>query len=127
MYKTILFIASILAALSVALGAFGAHALEGLLTEKYQKTFETAVRYQMYHSLALFVCGILYYLQPNKFVLAATKLFIVGIVLFSGSLFLLVYFQLRQITDLNFLGAITPLGGISFMSGWICLALGVKK
>jgi len=127
MHKTILSIASIFAALSVAFGAFGAHALEGLLTEKYQRTFETAVRYQMYHSLGLFICGVLYYLQPNKLFNAASKLFVAGILLFSGSLYLLVVFQLKHINNLNFFGAITPFGGISFITGWICLALGIQK
>jgi uncharacterized membrane protein YgdD (TMEM256/DUF423 family) len=127
MYKSVLFFAAILAAFSVAIGAFGAHALDGLLTEKFQKIYETAVRYQMYHSLALCICGILLYLKPNKFFKLASNLFIVGTILFSGSLYLLVFFQLKQISNFNFIGAITPLGGICFISGWICLALGTKK
>ncbi len=127
MYKNILFIAAIFAATAVALGAFGAHALDGLLNERFAKAYESAVRYQMYHALALLLCGVLMYTKPHKLFSIASKLFIVGIFLFSGSLYLLVFFSLKQITNLNFVGAITPLGGICFISGWICLALGAKK
>ena len=127
MYKNILFIAAIFAAAGVALGAFGAHALDGLLNERFTKAYESAVRYQMYHSIALLFCGVLLYIKPHKLFSIASKLFVAGILLFSGSLYLLVFFYLQHITSLNFVGAITPLGGICFISGWICLALGAKK
>jgi hypothetical protein len=127
MYKNIFFIASIFAATAVALGAFGAHALDGLLNERFTKAYESGVRYQIYHSLALLFCGVLLYIKPNKLISIASKLFVAGIILFSGSLYLLTVFYLQHITNLNFIGAITPLGGICFISGWICLALGAKK
>ncbi len=127
MYKNILIAAAIFAALSVALGAMGAHALEGLLNDRFQKAFETAARYQMYHSIALAICGILLYLKPNKMFSLAAKLFIAGIILFSGSLYLLTFFYLQKITSLNIVGAITPLGGLCFIAGWICFALAVRK
>ena len=127
MYKSVLIIAAVFAALSVALGAMGAHALEGLLNDRFQKAFETAARYQMYHSIALAICGILLYLKPNNLFSLATKLFIAGIILFSGSLYLLTFFYLQKITSLNFIGAITPLGGLCFIAGWICIALGARK
>lgn len=127
MYKNILFIGAIFAATAVALGAFGAHALDGLLNERFTKAYESAVRYQMYHALALLFCVVLLHIKPHKLFSLATKLFIIGILLFSGSLYLLVFFYLQHITQLNFIGAITPLGGICFISGWICLALGAKK
>lgn len=127
MYKSILVLASIFAALSVALGAMGAHALEGLLNDRFQKAFETAARYQMYHSIALAICGILLYLKPNTLFSLASKLFIAGIILFSGSLYLLTFFSLQKITSFNFVGAITPLGGLCFIAGWICIALGARK
>ncbi len=127
MYKNIFFVASISAAIAVALGAFGAHALDGLLNDRFTKAYESAVRYQLYHSLALLSCGVMLYLKPNKYFAIATKFFIAGIFLFSGSLYLLTFFYLKQISNLNFVGAITPLGGICFISGWICLALGAKN
>ncbi len=127
MYKKIFFVATISAALSVALGAMGAHTLENLLSDKMQKTFETAARYQMYHSIALSITAILLYLKPNNLLKWAANLFITGIILFSGSLYLLVYFFLQKTTSFNFFGAITPLGGLCFMAGWICLAFGIKK
>jgi uncharacterized membrane protein YgdD (TMEM256/DUF423 family) len=127
MYKKVFIIASILAALSIALGAMGAHALENLLSEKMQKTFETAARYQMYHSIALAICGVLLFIKPNNYLKLAVKLFIAGIILFSGSLYLLVFFYLQKTSSFNFFGAITPLGGLSFIAAWICLAIGVKK
>lgn len=127
MYKKVLMLAAVFAALSVALGAIGAHALESLLNDRFQKAFETAARYQMYHSIALAICGILIYLKPNKLFAIAIKLFIAGIVLFSGSLYLLTFFYIQKITSLHFIGAITPLGGLCFIAGWICLAMGAKK
>jgi len=127
MFKNLFFTAAIFAALSVVLGAMGAHALENMLSEKMQKTFETAARYQMYHSIALCITGILIYLKPNNLFNWAAKLFITGIILFSGSLYLLVFFYVQQITSFNFFGAITPIGGICFLAAWVCLALGIKK
>lgn len=127
MHKNIISIAAIFAAVSVAMGAFGAHALDGLLTEKWQKSYETAARYLMYHSFALLVCGILQYIKPNKFVGIAAKLFVAGIILFSGSLFTLVFLNFKNISSFNVIGAITPIGGICFIAAWICLALGTNK
>lgn len=127
MHKKILILAAVFAALSVALGAIGAHALENLLNERFQKAFETAARYQMYHSLALAICAILIYFKPNNLIAMAAKLFIAGIILFSGSLYLLTFFYLQKITSLNFIGAITPLGGLCFIVGWVCVALGARK
>ena len=127
MYKNVLIMAAIFAALSVALGAMGTHALEGLLNDRFQKAFETAARYQMYHSIALTICGILLYLKPNNLFSLAAKLFIAGIILFSGSLYLLTIFYLQKTTSFNFVGAITPLGGLCFIAGWICFAFAVRK
>lgn len=127
MYKKILILSAIFAALSVALGALGAHALEGLLNERFQKAFETAARYQMYHSIALAICAILMFNKPNNFFVIASKLFVAGIVLFSGSLYLLTFFYLQKITSFSFIGAITPIGGLCFIAGWISIALGARK
>lgn len=122
-----LFIASCLAALSVILGAFGAHALHDKLQPKLLLTFETAVRYQMYHAFAIAMCGICYHLFNHKKILLAFKFFIVGIILFSGSLYALCLLSLNYGDTFNFLGAVTPLGGLSFISGWLLLAFSMYK
>ena len=115
-------IASILGALSVAGGAFGAHALKGQLTETALGSFETGIRYQMYHVLALLVVALLIKQSPNAALLtAAGWCFLAGIVLFSGSLYGL------SLGNLKALGPVTPLGGVAFMAGWICLAIGSAK
>ncbi len=113
---------SILALLAVALGAFGAHGLQSRLTPDLLQTFETAVRYHMYHALALLAAGLAIARWPGSGLgVAAGYLFILGIVLFSGSLYLLAW------TGVRWLGAITPLGGVAFIAGWACLALGAWR
>ena len=115
--------AAIFGALAVIFGAFGAHALEELLVSTGRlDTFETAVNYHFYHTLALLLIGILYRLYPDKKRLAYSAIFfIVGILIFSGSLYILC---LSQVT---WLGAITPLGGLSFIIGWVMLLLSFGK
>lgn len=97
------------------------------MTDKLQKAYETAARYQMYHSIVLLCCGFLQYQNTAKCFTYAAKLFVWGMVLFCGSLYLLVIFHLLQITNLNFIGAITPLGGACLIAGWVCLAMGARK
>ena len=110
---------SISGGLAVALGAFGAHALKARLTPDLLATFETGVRYQMYHALALLVVAIALARVPASGLLnAAGWLFVVGTLLFSGSLYVLCFTQKR------WLGAVTPFGGLAFIAGWACLALG---
>ena len=111
-------VASLLSALAVGLGAFGAHALRARLDERMLANFETGVRYHFYHALALIavVVAIKYWPNSNLPNLAGW-LFIVGIVIFSGSLYLM------ALTGARWLGAITPIGGVAFIAGWICLAL----
>ena len=118
MERTFFILAALLGALSVALGAFGAHALESRISTDLIQTFETAVRYQFFHVFALFavVMAIGRWPQSNLPPIAGW-LFILGIVIFSGSLYALVG------TGIRTLGAITPLGGVAFIAGWICLAL----
>jgi uncharacterized membrane protein YgdD (TMEM256/DUF423 family) len=109
-------LASLLAALAVALGAFGAHALRRRLPQDRLETFETAARYQMYHALALLSVGsFTSSLARPALALAAGWFFLAGIVLFSGSLYLLVLSNNRR------WGAIAPLGGLCFIAGWVCL------
>mgnify|MGYP000900534638 CR=1 FL=1 len=118
--KIILVSGSVLGFLSVALGAFGAHALKDfLISNQRLATYETAVQYQMYHSLALVATGILGQLFPKSDFGWVGLLFLGGIFVFSGSLFILCA------TGIRWLGAITPLGGISFLAAWLWLAIKV--
>ncbi len=103
------------AALAVAAGAFGAHALRERLEPRALEIFETGARYQMYHALAMILAGLL----AARGVAGATTagwLFLAGIAIFSGSLYAL------SLTDVKVLGAITPLGGVAFLAGWLWLA-----
>ena len=127
MQKKILKTAAVLGALSVILGAFGAHALKQLISDKNLQTFETGVRYQFYHVIALFITGILYKDFTNNYLQWAGRLFCLGILLFSGSLYLLSFIELTDMTGLKWVGAITPLGGVCFIIAWLLLALGISK
>ncbi len=114
--------AAILGGLAVAIGAFGAHALKNILTENNRlDTFETAVRYHFYHVLVLLATGILMQQSDNKNLGFAALFFVLGIIIFSGSLYTLC------LTGVRWLGAVTPLGGVLFIAGWVMLALGVAK
>lgn len=107
--------------LSVMLGAFGAHALRGKLEPRMLEIFETGVRYQMYHAFALFVVAWAISQWPGVWLQIAGWLFVAGIFVFSGSLYGL------TLTGTRMLGAITPLGGLMFLAGWLCLVWGVIK
>ncbi|MBR2647829.1 MAG: DUF423 domain-containing protein [Sediminibacterium sp.] len=126
MLKTKMLIGTILAALAVALGAFGAHGLKSYADETTLITFETAVRYQFYHAFAVLIAGILFKFFPDKKVKNACTFFIVGICLFSGSLYTITILKINAITSFNFIGTITPVGGLSFILGWLFLALGIN-
>lgn len=104
--------------LGVALGAFAAHSLKTTLDPAMLTVFETGVRYQMYHAFALFAAAWGFTHWRARAFAVAGGLFVVGIVLFSGSLYLLAF------TGTRWLGAITPLGGLAFLAGWLCLAGG---
>ena len=123
MHKSILFTAAIFGALSVAFGAFGAHALKAVLSEAALNTYETAVRYQFYHVFALALTGILYPFYPNAWIKNASRLFVAGIVFFSGSLYLLTYGTATG-QSFRWAGPVTPLGGVMLMLGWISLGIG---
>ena len=118
-----LLIAAILGFLAVAAGAFGAHGLEGRLDAGDMAIFETAVRYQMYHALALLGVAILVQQasKPSRALTVAGWLFIAGTVVFSGSLYFLV------LTGPRWLGAITPIGGVALLAGWVCLAVAALR
>jgi uncharacterized membrane protein YgdD (TMEM256/DUF423 family) len=105
----------------VAAGAFGAHALRVRLSPEYLGIFETAARYQMYHALGLIAAAWAVARWPGALPQWAAWLFLAGTVLFSGSLYAL------ALTGVRWLGAITPLGGIAFLAGWLCLFLAVRR
>ena len=126
MHKKFLFIAALLGSISVAAGAFAAHGLKQIFPPDIIQIFETAVRYQFYHVFALLAVGILYQNFPGKFLQWAGNLFIAGIILFSGSLYLLCYVKYAELGML-WLGAITPFGGLCFIAGWVMIGVGVMK
>ena len=119
MNRTFLLIGALAGFTGVAGGAFGAHALRGHLTPDMLTVFETGVRYQMYHALALLATGLLAARLDKWLITMAGWLFTAGIVLFSGSLYAL------ALTGAPGLGAITPIGGVLLLLGWACLALAV--
>ena len=119
--------AALLGALAVVSGAFGAHALKQLLSEKYLATFETAVRYQFYHVFALVAVGILFKEFPNNYLLWSGRLFCYGILIFSGSLYLLTLPEAIGQQGFKWLGAITPIGGLCLIAGWILMAIGMAN
>lgn len=121
--KQIIQTAAVFGAIAVAIGAFGAHGLKEILAETgREETFETAVQYHFYHSLAIFIVGVLLLIKPNWTQLkTAAVLMVVGILIFSGSLYLL------SLTGITWLGAITPFGGVAFIAGWIMVFLAASK
>ena len=127
MHKGFLRTAAVLGVLAVTLGAFGAHGLKKIVPPETLGTFETGVRYQFYHTLALLAIAILFEKFPLRSIRYAGICFITGIVLFSGSLYLLTLLQATNTVGLRGIGAITPIGGVFFIVGWICLFLGVGK
>ena len=127
MHRGYLTTAFVLAAVTVALGAFGAHKLADVAPEKAVKTFETAVRYQFYHVIALALTGILYNSYRNKWVRTSGMFFLLGIFLFCGSLYLLTLSMAIESADFKWVGPITPVGGVFFILGWIYLAVGIRN
>ncbi|MFQ5684046.1 MAG: DUF423 domain-containing protein [Candidatus Binatia bacterium] len=107
--------------LAVALGAFGAHGLKDRISPEMLNIFEVGVRYHFFHALALLAVGCAITRWPGASVVAAGWFFLVGTLIFSGSLYLL------SLTGMRWLGAITPIGGVAFLTGWLLLAWGVWR
>lgn len=112
-----MFVGALMGFVGVGLGAFGAHGLKGRLPAEMLAVFETGVRYQMYHALALLVLGALMSRLEGRAVVVAGWSFTAGILIFSGSLYAL------ALSGVTMLGAITPIGGVAFLIGWIALAI----
>ena len=126
MHRSFLSIASVLGAIAVELGAFGAHALKRMVSDVAVSIFETGVRYQFYHVFALAIIGILCRDFPNKWMFWAGNLFITGIILFSGSLYVLTYAKAAVKPGFDWVGIITPFGGLAFIAGWISMLVGIR-
>lgn len=121
MDRSFFFLGSISAFLAVAAGAFGAHALKTRLEPDLFNVFEVGARYHMYHALALLAVAWAATRWPGPAVSVSGWLFVIGTVLFSGSLYAL------SLTGVRWLGAVTPFGGLAFLAGWACLAWGVWR
>jgi len=112
-----MFIGALMGFVGVGLGAFGAHGLRGRLSPEMLSVFETGVRYQMYHALALLAVALMMSRVEGRLVVIAGWSFTAGILIFSGSLYAL------ALTGVTTLGAITPIGGVAFLAGWVALAI----
>lgn len=116
MDRTFLLVGAVAAFLGVTLGAFGAHGLRGRISPEMLSVFQTGVQYHMYHALALILVSVMMGRMSGWLIQTAGWAFVAGILLFSGSLYVL------AITGITVLGAVTPLGGVAFLIGWACLA-----
>lgn len=126
MNKRIIVIASVFGILAVMLGAFGAHGLKKLLSADDLNTWHTAIQYQFYHTLALLFLSTFSRFR-SRAINAASWFFTFGILLFSGSLYLLSAKDILNITNVNFLGPLTPIGGLLFIFGWVSLLVATIK
>ena len=116
--KTFIIIGAINAFLAVALGAFGAHGLEGKISDKYLEVWQTGVQYQMFHAAGLMIIGIIgRNISPSSLLSTSGWFMLSGIILFSGSLYIL------SISGIRILGMITPIGGVAFLTSWVLLII----
>ncbi|MBL4856389.1 MAG: DUF423 domain-containing protein [Idiomarina sp.] len=121
MSQIFLIVAAILGGTGVMLGAFASHGLKSKLSESLLSAFETGVTYQFYHALALFVLALWLKQSQSVWFVASGYLWLAGVVLFSGSLYAL------ALTGVKWFGPITPIGGVLFIAGWVCLLVGAIK
>lgn len=119
--KQILILAAISGMLAVALGAFGAHALKKMISPELLETYKTGVQYHFYHTFALLTVGMLMHFNTSKALKWAANLFVSGIVLFSGSLYIL------AMSGIKVLGIITPFGGVAWIIAWFLLVVHCRK
>jgi len=127
MHKGFVTTGAIMGAIAVALGAFGAHGLKKIVDAETLQVFQTGVQYQMYHSLALLITGLLYEKCSQKLIRVAGTLFIIGVILFSGSLYVLTVGRAGEMNSFDKFGIITPFGGVSFIAGWVFLFLAAMR
>lgn len=120
--KNTLLAGAIFGMMGVALGAFGAHALKSMLVASARlETYELAVRYEFYHALALLLVGIIQQTSDNRFIRLSSVLFVLGILIFSGSLYLLCF------TQSKIFAMITPVGGVLLLAGWLFFGVGIYR
>ncbi len=128
MHKSFIVTAAFFGGLAVALGAFGAHGLAKITSnEKILHGFQTGVQYQLYHALGLLGIAILSEKYKSKWIIWAGRSFIAGIILFSGSLYLLTFLKVEDSSAIKLVGPITPIGGLFFIAGWLFLLLAFMK
>jgi uncharacterized membrane protein YgdD (TMEM256/DUF423 family) len=127
MQRSFLKIGAMFGAIAVLLGAFGTHLLKTMVDPDIFSAFQTAVYYHIFHAIALLIVGILYKRYPNKLISWSGRLFFIGILLFSGSLYVLAFSKATNGAGLGNFGLITPVGGVCFVAGWLCLFLGVPS
>lgn len=125
--KSLLILAGILGMLAVGLGAFGAHGLKSMLPEDRIVTYTTGITYHFYHTITLLLVVILIQLKPSVWFNRAAICFILGVFLFSGSLYLLATRDLIGLTHYKWLGPLTPIGGVCFIFGWLFICIGGWK
>lgn len=126
-HKSLLLICGILGALAVGLGAFSAHGLKDLLPLDRLHTYNTGISYHFYHLVSLFTLSVLIKNNKSKWLKIAAWCFILGIIFFSGSLYVLATRDLIGLSNYRWLGPITPIGGIFFILGWISICIGAIK
>ncbi|MER3470616.1 MAG: DUF423 domain-containing protein [Chitinophagaceae bacterium] len=127
MHKTYLIIGSLLAGVAVILGAFGAHGLKKIVAPEAVLSFQTGVQYQMYHAFALLILGILFERFGGNILNLSGILFLVGVLLFSGSIYWATGLIAANKEVPTFVRLITPLGGLAFIGGWLLLLIGLIK
>jgi uncharacterized membrane protein YgdD (TMEM256/DUF423 family) len=127
MHKRYLLTGALSGAAAVALGAFGAHGLKQMAAPETVNTFQTGVQYQMYHALALLAVGVVYERYSNQFIKRAGFCFMLGTLLFSGSLYILTALKATETAGFDGIGIVTPIGGLFFITGWLFLFAGIMK
>jgi len=125
MHRILFKTAAFLAALTVIFGAFGAHALKDFVSVEDLNSAKTGINYQMFHSIAIIIAGMMYRHYPNKKILWASYCFVIGIILFSGSLYAIVLLKTVGVPINSIIAMLTPLGGVSFVVGWLCMFMGI--
>jgi len=128
MHKSLVAAAALLGGIGVALGAFGAHGLQSATSdEKIIHGFQTGVQYQVYHALALLALAVIIEKLPGKLAVWSARCFIIGTILFSGSLYLITFLKIQGSSAVSFVGPVTPLGGVFFIAGWLFLFFAAIK
>jgi len=127
MHRTFLSLGAVFGGVAVALGAFGAHGLRKIVSPEVVSVFQTGVQYQMYHTLALLIIAIVYERLPGKWIKLSGYLFSLGILFFSGSLYLITALKAEERAVPTLIGAITPVGGLLFILGWLIFLIVLFK